>query len=119
MAAINWNTVLGIAPELDSVNIDTQVMALAFVNEAISDSVWGTKTTATLARAYMAAHIATLSLRGGNGASGAVVSESAGGLSRTYAQSMATNSTWGSTPYGVQFAALLRTNICARGPGVA
>jgi len=119
MPAINWNTVLGVAPELTSVNIDTQVLALAYANESLSDSMWGTGAMATLARAYMAAHIATITVRGGEGASGAVVSESAGGLSRTYAQSMASASTWGSTPYGVAFASLLRTNANARGPGVA
>ena len=74
-----------------------------------STTVWGS--CLRLAQSLVAAHIAFLSIQGADAASGPVVSESAGGLSRSYGQTSTSGSTseyWGSTTWGRQYLQLRR-----------
>lgn len=99
MAAITWSDVTTIAaPELSGLAVAAQTAILVWVNAAFDVTVFdgedGAKTK--LARVYLAAHIGTLILPtsaggSGGGVSGPVSSESAGGLSRSYAVAVASS----------------------------
>lgn len=122
MAAITWDDVLLFAPELSTFDSDAQDEILLFVNEeGIDVTQWGGEDAQRLrlARIYYAAHIATASSQGGNGgAAGPVTSETAGGLSRTYAfASVASDLLLDSTNYGRLLRMLMRQTI-ARAPVV-
>jgi hypothetical protein len=87
--------------------IDTEASLL------VSESAWGDK--ATQACALIAAHIATISIKGVRGPAGPVLSESAGGLSRTYgsgggpSSSTSSSEYWKSTTFGQRY---LRLRAC-------
>lgn len=126
MADISWDDVvlLAQAPELDGDAVDPalQTVLLDYVNhEALNPRVYKGESSSTykLARAYLAAHMASLITpnnagagggAGGGATAGAVTSESEGGLSRSYAQASdlpgASDSSYGSTVYGVKLAGL-------------
>jgi hypothetical protein len=114
VAAIVWTDVTALAPELGTTAAQTQTDVLAFVNAALAVSLYdgegGPRTR--LSRIYLAAHLATMPRLG---AGGALVGESAGGLSRQYAAPM-TRSNLGKTSYGVAFLSL--SPPAARGPQV-
>ena len=74
------------------------------------EGVWGEKHV--IAQSLVAAHIVTLAQEGSDGPAGPVVSESAGGLSRTYASGSGgteSDAYWSSTSYGRRYLALRRT----------
>ena len=70
---------------------------------------------ATKAQALVAAHLLTLGLAGSTSPSGAVTSESAGGVSRSYASAPTTGAGgfWQSTSYGQRYWAIASTRITA------
>lgn len=88
MAAIIWTDVTAFAPSLSTIAAGAQTDLLAFVNAELKVSVFGGETApkTRLARIYLAAHFATAGRRGGAG--GALTSESAGGLSKSYGSAM-------------------------------
>ena len=120
MAAIDWDDVVSHAPELSTTDVDAQDDILDHVNTALVVAKFGGESSGRLklARIYLAAHLASVSGQGGVGVAGPVTSETAGGLSRTYAVLSATaqQELQGST-YGQLFLDLVRTSS-ARGPMV-
>lgn len=111
--------VLAIAPQLSSLSDAAWFTILAFVNTFQLPTV--NKPLRRLALIFLAAHLGTVAGAGGMGASGAtgpVISESAGGLKRTYAQATVTssNSDLGATSYGIQYMAILKMSPEVRGP---
>ena len=80
-----------------------------YVNEAQFGSC------ATKAQALVAAHLLTLGLAGSTSPSGAVTSESAGGVSRSYASAptSAADGFWMSTSFGMRYQAIAKTRITA------
>lgn len=94
MAAITWDDVTAGAPALSSVDADEQTLILAYVNDLLDVTVfYGGEdgSVVKLLRVYLARHFAVGGTLGGSGAAGPVISESAGGLSRTYAQQSASS----------------------------
>jgi hypothetical protein len=127
MAPITWTDVTGtlpadpgIAPELVTVGVPLQDVILAYVNERVNPSVHDGEegnTTKTV-RSYLAAHLATMTLRGNNNESGTVVSESLGPQSRSYAVTQAdlSDSILKSTQYGQVYLFMVRSSPKARMP---
>lgn len=72
-------------------------------------------TCADKAEALVAAHLLTLGLAGTESPSGAVTSESAGGVSRSYASATTTGTDgfWSSTSFGMRYLAIASTRITA------
>ena len=78
----------------------------------INESAWGS--CAGLAQSLVAAHLITIALRGSTSAAGPVVSESAGGLSRSYAAPASTTGSggfWASTTFGQRYQQLASTRM--------
>lgn len=119
MASIIWSDVLAHAPELSIVSSGAQADILAVANTVLDVSQFGGETApkTKLARIYFAAHFATIDAQGSTGATGPVIGESVGGLSRQYASNspMGTDPLWEKTPYGQAFRALLRATPVLRG----
>lgn len=119
MASIVWDDVIAHAPELSTVGSTAQDDILAVANEVLDVTQFGGEDAAKtrLARIYFASHFATIDSQGSSGATGAVVSETVGGLSRAYASVSAsgTDPLWDRTPYGQAFRALLRATPVLRG----
>ena len=116
MASIVWADVTahpGTPSEFSAVSPQAQADILALVNRALPPAEWGEEDhpRLRLGRIFLAAHYASLELRRSTGPAGPVVSESAGGLSRSYAQPGGLHVFYGATPYGLAFQAL-----CASGP---
>lgn len=123
MAAITWTDVVDVAPALSTVDADAQTMILAYVNAELDVVMFGGEAApkTKLARVYLAAHLGTLSRPGASAtAAGPVVSESAGGLSRSYANMVSSTSSAGleRTTFGTMYAFLVGTSL-ARAPRVA
>lgn len=124
MAIIGWPDVTAHAPELSSIALNAQTDYLAMANTWVDvnafDGEDGPKTK--MARIWVAAHFATLDKLRGTAIAGPVLSESRGGLSRSYANltqmSMAAG-LFGQTTYGQNYATLVRTSAAARMPTVA
>lgn len=114
---ITWADVVAHAPELASIDVVAQTNILAYVNAAFNEASLASASAqrAKLVRIYFAAHIATVESRGAGGASGAVISETRGRLSRTYGAAPA--GVFASTSYGQAYLALVRTSI-SRAPFV-
>lgn len=107
---ITWDDVVLLAPELvDFDDVDAQNLILAYVNDAFNTDSFKTASL-KLARIYLAAHLATMSSQGGVGAAGPVISESAGGLSRTYADLASASGSFAGTPYADMLNWLIRTS---------
>lgn len=87
MAAIVWTDVTAIAVELTAVPVDAQTLFLSYVNTSLNVDYFGGEShiNTKLARIYLAAHLGKTQLQGGDSIAGPVTSESAGGLSRSYA----------------------------------
>jgi hypothetical protein len=119
MALIDWDDVAALAPELDDFDETGQGLILDYVNVALDVSIFGGEESPKLrlARIFLAAHFATVSKQGGVGAAGPVISESAGGLSRSYALLSASSSGFSGSSYGDQYLALIRSTV-ARAPVV-
>lgn len=95
-----------LAPELATETDARLSRFIAHASAYVNASAWGAK--ADFARALFAAHLLTISKRGGVG--GDVTSESVGDLSRGYGS--ASSSTFlSSTSYGQQFMALRRSIV--------
>lgn len=108
--SITWADVEAVAPELSSTPIATQTAVLASLPLRMSEDVWGNKLD--LGAALLAAHLATVSRR--RGAGGALQSQSAGQVSRAFAQALSNPGNFGATSYGVEYEALLLTLSAAR-----
>lgn len=119
MASITWTDVTNHAPALSSVVAGAQTDILAYVNLLLTVSLFGGEAAAKtkMARVYAAAHFGTLELLATNGAAGAVSSETAGGLTRTYGTTAtaATDPDWGSTAHGQMFVNICRTTPARAG----
>lgn len=117
MAAIIWTDVLDLAPEVTSVDAQMQTFILADANNRFDVDVFGGEgaTKLHLARVYLAAHLATLVLRGNSvptGQVGPVTSQTVGPFSESYAQpSYGSNpSDLSSTTYGQMLKGLIWTS---------
>jgi hypothetical protein len=90
------------------VGADTQDAILAFVVSYLNAASWGDKYD--LASLLLAAHLGAITLRGGGaGGAGPVLSESAGSVSRSYANTLmmqAGMGIYGATVWGQQYATL-------------
>lgn len=92
------------AAELTAVALATQDRMLAMVAAQLAEDVWGD--LYDYGCAYLVAHLATVGKRRGVG--GFVVGESAGSVSRQYANSVAAGAaTLGSTAYGTEYERLI------------
>lgn len=122
MADITWADVTGIAGELTAVPVSAQTDILAYVNTTLAVAMFGGEDSPKLrmARIYRAAHMATLLTSGGSVTAGPVTSETVGAnsISRSYGAGSGSSSDWDSTPYGRQYAMLVRTSS-ARWPRVS
>lgn len=117
MSAITWKDVSEHAAELadSAVTRRAQVDFLTYVNTTVNVSLLdgenGIKTK--LARIYLAAHLATMDKR--KGAAGALTSQTAGPLSRTYMMMQwLTRSELSLTGYGLNYLAIIKRSS-ARG----
>lgn len=109
--------VTALAPQLSTLPDAAWVQIIEFINDfdAFGDDV----TLRKLALCLLGAHLGTVSSTlGATGATGPVISESAGGLKRTYAVSVTTamNADLSRTTYGQQFLAILKMSAGTRGP---
>lgn len=110
MAALTWADVVSIASTLSTVDTLQQELLLAVVNKSFAqvfDGEDGPKTK--LARIYYAAHMASLPGAGEQRPGGAVVSQSRGGLSQSYAppNTSAGDPMWSSTQWGARLELML------------
>jgi Protein of unknown function (DUF4054) len=104
--AIKWHNVIDVNPNLATASNGTQTMLLNLVNNVlVDDVVWGDVEFADTARAFLAAHIGTLSLNGGTGA---VTQEAVGQLSRSYATPSKLENDLDMTSFGLQYRRLSR-----------
>lgn len=110
MADITWTNVTNIAPELSTAPVALQTAMLASVNGRIVEAQWPSVARAEEARAYLAAHMATLLRRGGGGSVGPLSSITVGQVSKTFATPGSTASSYDATPYGSMYKQLLREN---------
>lgn len=116
MAAISWTDVVAFASGLSSVATLAQETIIAYVNDELDVDNFGGEEAPKLklARIYLAAHFGTMTLRG-SGAAGPMISSSAGGLSRTYAQIVAGGGSYGATGFGALYKQLLNTTMARVG----
>lgn len=108
--------VLAFAPQLSTLPDAAWVTVLAFVN-AFDFSC--DPTLRKLALCLLAAHVAVVTYNAGTSDSTtAVISESAGGLKRTYAQPVASGSSsdFDRTDFGKQFKVITGFSVGTRGP---
>jgi hypothetical protein len=111
--AITSADVLLIAPELSAVTAGQWTALIADVYLQLDSDTWGT--WLDLGAKYLAAHAATLTKR--SGVAGAIQSEAAGSVSRSYAVAPEGSGLL-STSYGQEFSRLQRQIFDARGPWV-
>jgi hypothetical protein len=112
--AITWASVVAIAPELSTIAVDSQTAILADVDLEVRAANWPSTAHADRAKKYLAAHVASLSRRGGSG--GAIQSQTVGSVSVTYAVPVSAT-VLGSTAYGQEYQRLKR--LYFGGPRVA
>jgi hypothetical protein len=114
---IVWDDVTEIDSSLTDVSEAAQTMILDFVEATLRPCVFGGEESAIfkLARIYLAAHLGTGALPGAGEVAGAVVSESAGGLARSYAAASSVDEL-GRTGHGQNYLAIVRTRAAARLP---
>jgi len=110
--------VLALSPQLSALNDAAWVLILAFVNDFTGLNL--DPSLRKLALCLLAAHLGVVSYNASSSDSTtAVVSESAGGLKRTYAQPIASASSTQEldrTDYGKQFLAIMKMSPTTRGP---
>lgn len=121
MAALVWDQVVAIAPELATLNATAQGLILGFVDDELDPGAFGGEDAPKylMARIFLAAHLGRTSQLGGNAVAGPVISESAGGLSRSYANLFSAGQSsglWVGTTYADMFNALLMSSPQARLP---
>jgi hypothetical protein len=101
--AITWQDVVDIAPELSTIATGTQTKILAMVGRQVANvDNWGELIDD--ASAYLAAHLATLTQKLGNGPT---ASEGVGPLNRSYV-SLLQFGMLGQTSYGIEYLRLAR-----------
>ena len=112
--AIAWSDVIVVAPELSTVPVALQNLILGYVNGSLNTDEFGDKFV--IAASFLAAHMATMALRGGLGASGGpigpVVSEYAGPVGKTYLNMFALwkgSQYYNFTVYGQEYAMIVST----------
>lgn len=114
MAAVTWADLVSVVAAMSAADPIVQADILALVNVGfpalpeVFDGESGIKTR--LARIYIALHFASLPGAGDQRAAGAVLSESRGGLSRSYqgpAQAGG-DTVWNDTQWGRRYLQLLR-----------
>src|SRR5688572_16554556 len=108
--------VLSVAPQLSTLPETAWVMILLFLNDF---DISCDPSLRKLALSLLGAHLGEVAgTTGASGTSGAVISETAGGLKRTYAQptTSAATSDLSRTTYGQQYLALLQMSIGTKGP---
>lgn len=112
-----WTDVTGYDARMANVSSGAQTIILGVVNVALNVGEFGGESSDTLkaARVFLAAHFGTMNLAGVKGVTGPVSSQSAGGLSRSYAALATNQSMFGTTAAGQAFLALLRASP-ARAP---
>ncbi len=111
-APITWADVVAYAAEMFDVPESVQDVLLEYVNGALNPKMF-TVGAYKFARLCLAAHVGTDMLPGNGGEStGPVLSETVGGISRTYADlSSSAASEWlAGTTYGASLTWLLRTS---------
>lgn len=123
MADITWSNVTAHYAELSTVGATVQTDLLAFVNASIDPEMFDGESgyRTKLARINLAAHFAAPTLTSAIGPAGVVSSESADGLSISYAvmtAALGDPSMLGTTKYGQAFLSLVNTSA-ARGGWVA
>jgi hypothetical protein len=107
--SIAWSDVTAIAPELSTAAAATQTAILTMVDLMVDDAAWGD--LANQGRAYLAAHIGTVSGSGSGAGAGAVTSETIGPFSREYADTGADDGSLSTTKYGRFYKYLMRTAL--------
>lgn len=118
IVGITWTQVAALASELSDLDAGAQLLILEHVNAALDAAIWGGESSPKLrlARIYLAAHYGTLARSNGNAAAGPVISESAGGLSRTYANMSVVGATrLDSTSWGRLYSELVATTPARAG----
>ncbi len=120
--SVTWADVQAIAPELTdtAVPTGTQAVLLSMVDRQIDDDAWDD--LADDGRRYLAAHMGTVyvTTAGGSAASvGAVISESVGPMSRSYASARTSAGSLdpllGTTRYGIWYLHMIRLLPCSLG----
>lgn len=102
---IVWANVVAVAPQLATFPSGGQQSILTEVNAQIDDCVWGGTPAADTGRAWLAAHLATIIMRRGNGP---LTAESVGQLSRSYGAIPGIDGSLALTGYGAEFLRLCR-----------
>lgn len=120
--SVTWADVQAIAPELTdtAVPTGTQAVLLSMVDRQIDDDAWGD--LADDGRTYLAAHMGTVyvtTAAGGAASVGAVISESVGPMSRSYASAGTAAGSLdpllGTTRYGIWYLHMIRLLPCSLG----
>lgn len=107
--SITWTDVVGIAPELVSVETPTQAAILAVVDRQIDPDAWGA--FADDGARYLAAHLASI-----RGNEGLVTSETLGVMARSYALPPGIMGSLALSTYGAEYYRL--TQIAIAVPGI-
>lgn len=114
MADITWADVEALDAVFEDTPAGQQTFILALVIEELSPDVWGDKLN--MGQTLLAAHYAT-DLDGASSATGAVLSEKVGEVSRTYSDASAggdADDDLTTTFYGRQYLRLMKTLPLAR-----
>lgn len=118
MTAIVQADVTAFAPELATkLGASAWTDVLLYVNELDLTYLTETDQVTRMARIYLAAHIGTMSWRGGSAAAGPLTGEAVGGVRRSYGliSMMTTQTALGSTRYGQMYLDILTMSF-AHGP---
>jgi hypothetical protein len=113
MAPLTWAHVVDHVSTLSTVDVDQQTDLLALANTGLNVAVFGGEDHARtkLARIYFIAHFASLAGAGDQRATGPVISESRGKVSRAYAAAAsgggADADAWDDTQWGRRYKLLL------------
>ena len=113
---ITKSDVLAFASELSTLGDWAWVHLLTYVNEIDFTGLGDSNQTVRMARIFLAAHLGLLNQRSATGAAGPVISESAGGLRRSYSQvSSSSTIDLNSTMYGQLYLSIIGSSL-AHGP---
>lgn len=113
-----WSDVVGIAPELATLDVAQQTAIVADVKAfVVNVAALGGDARATATAKYLAAHLGSLTKGDGAGASAPLQSVSIGGVSKSFAVSVAEGvSVLESTRYGREYQRRVRSSVLARMP---
>jgi hypothetical protein len=104
---ITWDTVCALAAELTTLSAAAQTAVLDQVAAEVVVAKWPSQAKADLAASWLARHLGTLAKQGGGTA--ALQSVSVGGVSKTFATSVAMDaSSLQQTRYGTEYLRLRR-----------